>query len=141
MHEYSLAQSLLESLRAYLREHPLPGQIRKVHVQKGELLVLSEWALSEAWRILVEGTELAGSELVLENVPVRVHCLSCGYEGEAHYLMEEGWHMTVPILSCPRCSAPVEIISGRDLAIVGLTVDESEAPKSPPRPAPDPTPE
>lgn len=124
MHEYSLAQSLLESLRAYLREHPVPGRIRKVHVKKGELLVLSEWALSEAWRILAEGTELSGSELVLENVPVRVRCPSCGYEGEARYLTEEGWHMAVPILSCPRCGAPVEIVSGRDLAIVGLTTEE-----------------
>lgn len=124
MHEYSLAQSLLESLRAYLREHPVPGRIRKVHVRKGELLVLSEWALSEAWRILAEGTELSGSELVLENVPVRVRCPSCGYEGEARYLAEEGWHMAVPILSCPRCGAPVEILSGRDLAIVGLTTEE-----------------
>lgn len=124
MHEYSLAQSLLESLRAYLREHPVPGRIRKVHVRKGELLVLSEWALSEAWRIFAEGTELSGSELVLENVPVRVRCPSCGYEGEARYLAEEGWHMAVPILSCPRCGAPVEILSGRDLAIVGLTTEE-----------------
>ncbi len=124
MHEYSLAQSLLESLRAYLREHPVPGRIRKVHVRKGELLVLSEWALSEAWRILAEGTELAGSELALENVPVRVRCPACGYEGEASYLSEEGWHMAVPILSCPQCGAPVEIVSGRDLAIVGLTTEE-----------------
>ncbi len=127
MHEYSLAQSLLESLRAYLREHPVPGRIRKVHVRKGELLVLSEWALSQAWRILAEGTELAGSELAVENVPVRVRCPSCGYAGEARYLAEEGWHMAVPILSCPRCNAPVEVVDGRDLAIVGLTTEEPDS--------------
>lgn len=126
MHEYSLAQSLLESLLAYLRERPVPGRIRKVHVRKGELLVLSEWALSEAWRILAEGTELSGSELALEDVPVRVRCPSCGYEGEARYLTEEGWHMAVPILSCPRCGAPVEIREGRELAIVSLTTEETE---------------
>lgn len=128
MHEYSLAQALLESLRAYLREHPVPGRVCKVHVRKGELLVLSEWALREAWRILAEGTELAGSELALENAPVRVRCPSCGYTGEARYLQEEGWHMAVPILSCPSCGAPVDIVSGRDLAIVGLTTEDTNPP-------------
>ncbi|MEN3009714.1 MAG: hydrogenase maturation nickel metallochaperone HypA, partial [Candidatus Bipolaricaulaceae bacterium] len=74
---------------------------------------------------LTEGTELAGSELVLENVPVRVRCPACGYEGEARRLTEEGWHIAVPILSCPRCGSPVEVRAGRDLAIVGLTVEEA----------------
>jgi len=130
MHEYSLAQSLLASLLAYLEKNPAPGRITKVHVKKGELLILSEWALKEAWRILSEGTELSGSELVLENVPVRVRCPSCGYEGNARYLAEEGWHIAVPILSCPRCGSPVDIVKGRDLAIVGLTVEESSPVKN-----------
>lgn len=128
MHEYSLAQGLIDSLLAYLREHPLPGQIKKVHVQKGELLILSEWALKEAFSILAQGTELSQAELVIEPVPVRVRCPSCGYEGDARYLVEEGWHMAVPILSCPRCGSTVEIISGKELAIVGLSVEESPTP-------------
>lgn len=128
MHEYSLAQALLSGLQDYLRQHPIPGRVAKVHVRKGELLSLSEWALKEAWRILTEGTELSGSELVLESVPVRVRCPSCGYEGEARYLTEEGWHIAVPVLSCPRCGSPVELKEGRDLAIVGLTMTDPPAP-------------
>ena len=115
MHEYSLAQGLLGSLLDYLREHPVPGRVKKVHVQKGELVILSE------------GTELSGAELVIENVPVRVRCPSCGYEGDARYLTEEGWHMAIPILSCPQCGLPVEIISGKELAIVGLSIEEAPA--------------
>ncbi|MCX7844098.1 MAG: hydrogenase maturation nickel metallochaperone HypA [Candidatus Bipolaricaulota bacterium] len=125
MHEYSLAQALLAGLQDHLRRNPVPGRVVKVHVRKGELLSLSEWALREAWRLLTEGTELAGSELVLENVPVRVRCPACGYAGEARHLTEEGWHIAVPILSCPRCGSPVEVLEGRDLAIVGLTVGEA----------------
>jgi hydrogenase nickel incorporation protein HypA/HybF len=127
MHEYSLAQGLLGSLLDYLREHPVPGRVKKVHVQKGELVILSEWALKEAFSILSEGTELSGAELVIENVPVRVRCPSCGYEGDARYLTEEGWHMAIPILSCPHCGLPVEIISGKELAIVGLSIEEAPA--------------
>ena len=127
MHEYSLALSIFESLRARLRNSPIThhaSRITKVHLRQGELLVLSHEALREAWRIITEGTELEGSELEIERVPVRVRCPGCGYEGDAKYLMEEGWHMRVPILSCPRCGARVEIVEGKDLAVVALTVEE-----------------
>jgi hydrogenase nickel incorporation protein HypA/HybF len=127
MHEYSLAQSILSALLEYAKAHPLPGRVKKVHLRKGELLILSEWALREAFSILSEGTEFSGAELAMENVPVRVRCPSCGYEGDARYLTEEGWHMAIPILSCPQCGLPVEIISGKELAIVGLSIEEAPA--------------
>ncbi len=129
MHEYSLALGLLDALREHLRQHPLTSRIAKVHVRQGELLVLSEEALKEAWRILTEGTELAGSELELEKVPVKVRCAPCGYTGPVNYLSEEGWHWAVPVLQCPRCGSRAEVVEGRDLAIVGLSVAE---PLSPP---------
>lgn len=127
MHEYSLAHALLEGLTAHLHQQPVQGQVKVVHVRKGELLVLSEQALSEAWRILSEGTELAGSELRIESVPVKVRCGSCGYEGPVAYVREEGWHFAVPVLACPQCGGRAEVIAGRDLAIVGLSVDDSPA--------------
>ncbi|MCR4391736.1 MAG: hydrogenase maturation nickel metallochaperone HypA [Candidatus Acetothermia bacterium] len=130
MHEYSLAQALLEGLLAHLREHPAPGSIAAVHVRQGELLVLSTEALREAWRILTEGTVVAGSDLVVERVPAKVRCPGCGYLGPVRYLAEEGWHFAVPVLACPRCGGRAEVVEGRDLAIVGLSVDDA----TPPRP-------
>jgi hydrogenase nickel incorporation protein HypA/HybF len=127
MHEYSLAQSILSALLEYAKAHPLPGRVKKVHLRKGELLILSEWALREAFCILSEGTEFSGAELAIENVPVRVRCPSCGYEGNARYLAEEGWHLAVPLLSCPQCGERVELLSGKELAIVGLSVEEAPA--------------
>ncbi len=124
VHEYSLAHSLLTELLAHLEAHPVEGRIAKVHVRQGELLILSQEALVEAWRILSEGTPLAGSELAIEKVPVEVSCPACGYRGNARYLAEEGWHQAIPILACPECGAQVEIVAGRDLAIVALTVEE-----------------
>lgn len=124
MHEYSLAHSLLEGLLEHLSTHPVEGKIVRVHVRQGELLILSQEALEEAWRILTEGTPLAGSELEIEKVPVVVRCRACGYRGDARYLVEEGWHQAIPILACPKCGAQVEIVEGRDLAIVSLTVEE-----------------
>ncbi len=128
MHEYSLAMGLVEALREELRRHPVNGRIAKVHVRQGELLVLSEEALQEAWRILTQGGELAGSELAIEKVAVRVRCGGCGYQGPVGYLSEQGWHFAVPVLRCPRCGGRVEVVEGRDLAIVGLSLEEQGSP-------------
>ncbi len=124
MHEYSLAHGLLEALVSHLRNHPVEGEIRAVQVQKGELNILSEEALKEAWRILSEGTPLAGSQLELERMSTRVRCTSCGYEGSPGQLSpDEGWHAQIPILSCPKCGERVEVVQGKELAAVSLTVD------------------
>lgn len=124
MHEYSLAYSLLHGLLEHLETQPTGGRIVRVHVRQGELLMLSQSALREAWRILAADTPLAGVELVTESVPVTVRCPACGYQGDARYLTEHGWHQTIPILACPQCGGRVQIVAGRDLAIVGLTVEE-----------------
>jgi len=125
MHEYSLGQALLEGLLEHLRERPVEGRIRKVHIRQGELLILSPEALGEAWRILAEGTPVAGSEVQIEKIPVRVRCPACGYEGPVNYVSEEGWHFAVPVLACPKCGGQTDVTAGRDLAIVGLSVDET----------------
>ncbi len=141
MHEYSLAHALLQGLLDHLEAEPVQGTITQVQVRKGELVILSEEALCEAWRILVEGTPLAGSELSLERVPSRLSCASCGYDGPARYIGEEsGWHMAIPVLACPRCGARVEVLAGKELAIVGLTLEMQDAPPSGagPRAAPEP---
>ncbi|MCD5408050.1 hydrogenase maturation nickel metallochaperone HypA [Candidatus Bipolaricaulota bacterium] len=128
MHEYSLAHSLLEGLLEHLSTHPVEGRVVKVHVRQGELLILSQEALGEAWRLLSEGTPLAGSELEIERVPVRVRCPGCGYQGDARYLAEEGWHQAIPVLACPQCEARVEVVEGKELVITNLTVEDRQPP-------------
>ncbi len=124
MHEYSLAYGLLEALLEHLGSHPVGAHVRAVHVRKGELVILSEEALKEAWRILSEGTLLAGSELELEPVSTRISCQSCGYVGPAENLDPgEGWHVQIPLLSCPRCGGRVDVLEGKELAAVSLSVD------------------
>ncbi len=134
MHEYSLAHGLLEALLGHLRSHPVGAPVRAVHVRKGELVILSEEALREAWRILSEGTQLAGSELELEPVPTRIRCQSCGYDGPAGKLSpDEAWHAQIPLLSCPRCGGRVDVLEGKELAAVSLSVDSPpEGGRSPP---------
>ncbi len=126
MHEYSVAHGLLEALLAHLHAHPVGGHVRVVHVRKGELVILSAEALGEAWKILSEGTALAGSQLELETVSTKVRCAACEYEGPAGRLCpDEAWHAQFPLLSCPRCGARVEVVEGKELVAVSLSVDDA----------------
>ncbi|MBU0596056.1 hydrogenase maturation nickel metallochaperone HypA [Candidatus Bipolaricaulota bacterium] len=121
MHEYSVASELVSVLLEKLAEHP--GRITKVFVQKGELRILSDPALRNAFEVLAQGTRLEGAELVIELVPARISCSACGYEGVAEYAENEAFHFAVPILSCPTCEAAITVLSGRELSVYRVTLE------------------
>lgn len=120
MHEYSVVAELISSLIPQLDSHD--GVVRAVILKKGDLRILSDRALVNAFEIVARGTRLEGSELQIEPVPVRVACCACGYEGDAERLEDEDAHFSVPVLSCPRCRGKVKVASGRELYVDRVTL-------------------
>jgi len=127
MHEYSVASELVHALLPTVEA--IDGRVVSVFLKKGELRILSDTALRNAFEILAEGTELAGARLEIESIPVRVTCPSCGYAGPVERLSDPAFHFAVPILSCPSCEAEVEIQTGRELYVDRLSV-QAAAPES-----------
>ena len=124
MHEYSVVSELISALLPKVEEHP--GQISAVILVKGELRILSDTALVNAFELLAQGTRLEGSELVIEPVDVRVRCRVCGYVGAADHVREESFHFAIPILSCPSCSSEVDVEAGRELYVDRVTIRSEE---------------
>ena len=129
MHEYSVVSELISILLPKLEKHA--GRISAVILVKGELRILSDTALRNAFELLARETRLEGSELVIEPVEVRVRCRACGYEGPAGHVSDESFHFAIPILSCPTCGAEVDVEAGRELYVDRVTV-QSEAPAQAP---------
>jgi hydrogenase nickel incorporation protein HypA/HybF len=129
MHEYSVVSELISALLPKLEEHA--GRISAVILVKGELRILSDIALKNAFELLAQGTRLEGSELVIEPVEVRVRCRACGYEGAVDHVREESFHFAIPILSCPTCGAEVDVEAGRELYVDRVTI-QTEAPAEAP---------
>ena len=120
MHEYSVASELINSLLPKAEE--VEGQIVGVFLKKGEMRILSDHALANAFELLAEGTLLEGARLIIELIPVSVSCAACGYEGAVDHVSDDAFHFAVPILSCPTCQSEVDMKSGRELYVDRLSV-------------------
>ena len=125
MHEYAVVSELIAGLLSQLEPHP--GRVEIVYLKKGEMRVLSEWAVKSAFEILTRRTRLEGARLEIEPVEARIRCPRCGYTGKPDYLDDPEFHFIVPVITCPQCGAEVEVVSGRELYIDRVTV-ESPAP-------------
>ncbi len=125
MHEYTVAAELIAAVLPYAER--LSGKIVAVVLRKGELRILSNHALKEAFSIASTETRLEGAGLRIETILAEVYCSHCGFRGRPETLSDLRLHLEVPILTCPECNMDVEIVAGRELLIDRLTVSDDEA--------------
>lgn len=122
MHEFSIAQQIVQVVRRTARENKAQ-QVERVVVVIGELALLSE----EQIRFWVEEifshesmTRRAKLEIIVK--PALARCSQCGFQGapgcpgpEAHFLL--------PSLTCPRCGHPgMAIEEGRECQVQKITL-------------------
>lgn len=114
MHELALAQSILEIGEEEARKRPTAG-IRRIRVRLGEFTGVVPEALEFSFQVAKQGTLAENAELEIERVPLQARCPACG--GTA-------WPTMDLCLICPACSVPVEIISGREMQVEYVDLDE-----------------
>ena len=113
MHELSIALSLIEGV---LEEVKKQGgvHVEAVHLKLGAFSGVDKDALEFSYGIACEGTPLAGSRMVIEQIPVVIFCPSCGTERIVASMLQ---------LCCPDCQTPTgNIVRGRELEITALEV-------------------
>ena len=111
MHELSIAMSMIE-MATEEAERRGSVQISALHLRLGQLSGVVKEALLFSYDLACEGTPLAGSRLVIEEVPVVVYCPAC----EAERALA-----SIQYFCCPVCNTPTsEIVQGRELEIVAM---------------------
>jgi hydrogenase nickel incorporation protein HypA/HybF len=113
MHELSIAVSMVDRI---LEESESRGglHVEAVHLKLGVLAGVDPDALAFSYGIACEGTSLAGSELVIETIPLRIYCHRC---------QSERAPQSIQHICCPQCNSPSEtILSGRELEVSTLEV-------------------
>ena len=104
MHELSIAQSLLDTVRAHAGDHP-GARVTKVGIRVGELSGVEPEALLFSFDVIVRETEFRDAVLDIERVPLRQHCEACGRDASVVQFT----------LVCPDCGASTRAVAGDEL--------------------------
>ncbi|HEV2771544.1 MAG TPA: hydrogenase maturation nickel metallochaperone HypA [Thermoleophilaceae bacterium] len=114
MHELSIAESVVRVASRHAAGRP----VSKVTVKVGHLRQVVPSALEFSFELVAEGTEVAGAELELEEVPAAGTCRDCGAESDL-----DGFP-----LMCRMCEGlDMEVTRGEELLVDSLEIEEEEA--------------
>jgi hydrogenase nickel incorporation protein HypA/HybF len=115
MHELSIVTSIVETVTESLTAYP-GARVLEVRLRVGALASVVPDSLEFCYGIASEGTPLEGSRLVVNVLPVVVHCERCAQDAEL-----DG----VQSFRCPRCGELCgEIRQGREVEIESIEIDE-----------------
>lgn len=108
MHELSITRSIV----ALCSERADGARVSRVTVELGRLTCVSAHALEFCYELCTADTPLAGSELVVVEIPGRAHCRACGAETQPDDL-------TAP---CRCGSHDLEYTSGEELRVKEMEI-------------------
>jgi len=116
MHEMSIAMDVLKIVNQHL---PVgrPVRVTKVRLKIGKLTAVVPDNFKFCMEVIARDTPAEGAEIIIDEVPLKVECEACGKISE----------LKEPLFLCPGCeSASLKILSGRDLFIESIEVEEEE---------------
>ena len=114
MHELSIAVGIVDAAIDEAQQRNV--RVSALHLRLGALSGVVKDALMFSYEIACQDTPLAGSRLIVEEVPVAVFCPNCK---ETHVLD------SLQCFLCPRCETPtIDIRKGRELEVFALEIEE-----------------
>jgi hydrogenase nickel incorporation protein HypA/HybF len=117
VHELSIAASIVESVTEAASAHP-GARVKEVRLRVGALASVVEDSLQFCWGLATEGSPLAGATLVIDLLPVIVHCDRCGADAEI---------AGVQSFRCPKCGElAADLRQGRELEIESIELEEPD---------------
>ena len=117
MHEMGIALEVIDIAEASIPQELPEAQVTKVFLTVGRLAAVVPESLRFCFEVAAQKTRLAGAELVIEQVAVNALCRHC----------DHAWSIDTPAFSCPACdSGDIDIISGRELDIRSIVIEEHE---------------
>ena len=114
MHELSIAMGIVEAAAEEAAKRRV--EVTAVHLRLGALSGVVKDALLFSYEVACQDTPLAGSRLVVEDIPVTIFCSHC---------RQEQILPSVQAFACPQCGIPtMDVRRGKELEIVALEVKE-----------------
>ena len=117
MHEMSIAMEVLKIVNQHL---PTGQQVKvtKIRLKIGKLTAVIPDNFKFCMEVIARDTPAEGAQIMIDEVPLKVECKDCGKVSE----------LGEPLFLCPACeSTSVKILSGRDLFIESIEVEDNES--------------
>jgi hydrogenase nickel incorporation protein HypA/HybF len=105
MHEYSIVQSLVDSVTSECGGHAA-ARVLRGHIQKGDHSGGDTHQLTTAFETFREGTCCEGADLLIERVSTQWVCPSCDRP------IANG-----AVLQCPNCHEPARLTRGDEIIL------------------------
>lgn len=111
MHEYSIVQSLVDSVAAAVGARP-GAAVHRVHVAIGELAGVDCTLLATAYEVFRAGTLCERAALTIDRIPARWECPRCG--------------AGIPpgtVLRCALCDEPARLAIGDEIVLQRIELE------------------
>ena len=116
MHELSVCQALISQVKNIARQHRAEA-IRHIIVRIGPLSGVEPELLMRAFPLASAGTVAQDSQLIIERLPIRVRCESCGADTDAE----------LNKLVCGACGDwHTRLVSGDEMLLVSVDLAKTE---------------
>lgn len=109
MHEYSIIQSLVDSVKAAV---PGGAVVHRIDVRIGELSGVDCGLLSTAYEVFRAGTLCDRATMTIDRIPARWECSKCGAE------IPRG-----TILRCRMCGEAAQLAAGDEIILQRIELE------------------
>lgn len=117
MHEMGIAMEIVEIVKSSIPDDMKDAKVEKVNLKVGKLSAIVVDSLEFCFNLVVKDSPLEGVELAIEEVPVVARCKDCRHQ----------WTVDNPVFTCEKCqSGAIDILSGRELDISSIEIEEKE---------------
>jgi hydrogenase nickel incorporation protein HypA/HybF len=115
MHEMGIVMEVIDIVNASIPKDAKDARVAAINLKIGKLSAVVPESLRFCFQVATEGTNLAGTELVIEDIPVQAHCDDCNHQ----------WIVEQPVFVCPACNGSrIELLSGREMDIDSIELSE-----------------
>ncbi|MBI4733911.1 MAG: hydrogenase maturation nickel metallochaperone HypA [Rubrobacteridae bacterium] len=114
MHEMGLTQSIID-IAVDHAERANANKITQINVKAGDFMSIVEDSLQFAFTYLSSDSIASGAQLVVERIPIIIHCDNCDSDSEVD---------KTDIHICPNCGECfVQLVSGREFYVDSIEVE------------------
>ena len=110
MHEYSIVQSLVDSVAIAVGDRE--AAVQRIDVAIGELAGVDCTLLTTAFEVFRDGTLCERATLTIDRIPARWECSRCGVE------MPRGG-----FLRCAPCNSPARLAAGDEIVLQRIELE------------------